>query len=451
MPETSDSLSTRIKRLARATTVIPNLSTAGYYDFRSQTITVNVATADVLAAWERSSTPLYDAREYLATALHELTHWLDHTSTVWGQQYLVHLHDAHWAFERQDPGEFWRVMRLENAVQRGPASGNGFYQYVDQPDAHGSASTWQWQLSAGLEFDATGRLNEQRPIPFISFNDRASERIVRVPITTLALLEANATWAEYVVRDQVLRTLPAPAQAVEREEVSRRAKQALYDPQLALYSAAAHLVANTQDLTAAFDAYRLASALSTLTLNLTPTLIQRLRVPVDVEARFGDRVGRMLANADHGFAFLLLALAAPRAAEFPDVGAWVGATVAAAGLPSLPGVQGAAARQMAQLVAQLPPDGPTRQRATALLQVGARNFATRGVAPAEPLTLTVRDAECPYVLPSVVLDDGEAVRFGGLPIVDTSLGIEESVTWANRYFKWAYEFSAACRPTPLAV
>lgn len=445
----TESLTSRIKRMARATTVIPNLTTAGYYDFRSQTITVNVATAERLETWARSQYPLLDAREFLATALHELTHWLDHTSTLWGQHYLVQLHDAHWAFERQDPHEFWRVMRLENAIQRGPAIGEGFYQIVDQPDAHGSAATWKWRLSAGLEFDAMGRLDEERPIPFISFDDPADRRVVRVPLTTLALLEANATWAEYVARDHIMRTLPADAYGVEREDASRRARSELYDPRLALYSAAAHLVANTQNITAAFDAYRLASALSTFTLNLPPAMMPQLRVPADVEATFGDRARRMLANGDHGFAFLLLTLAAPPFEDYGDVAAWVGATAHAAGLPSIPAVHGAVAREMAQLAGQLAAEGRTRRRAIALLQVGARNFAVRGVVPTEPLTLAVRESACLYTLPDVVLDDAAEVRVGGTPLPDPALGIPESVDWADEYFKWAYSFVAACRPNPL--
>ncbi len=448
MSHQPETLATRIKRLARATAVIPNLSTAGYYDFRSQTVTVNIATADRLAAWEQGAHPLLDAREFLATALHELTHWLDHTSTLWGQHYLVQLHDAHWAFEQQDPHEFWRVMRLENAIQRGPAIGEGFYQTVDQPEAHGSATTWKWRLSVGLEFDASGRLNEERPIPFISFDDRDDQRIVRVPLTVLALLEANATWAEYRAHELILRTLPPGAYEVEREPVARRAAQALYDPQLALYAAAAHLVANTQDLTAAFDAYRLASALATFTLNLPTTLMPRLRMPSEVEARFGDRAHRLLSNGDYGFAFLLLALAAPPFREYEDPAAWVGATAAAAGLPSIPAVHGAAKREMARLAAELVSTGPTRQRASALLRVGVRNFAVRGVVPAEPLTVAIRNADCPYLLPNVVLDDAAEVRVGGAPLDDASLGIAPSVDWADAYFRWAYTFSAACRPTP---
>ena len=73
--------------------LFPNLSVEGYYDFFSQAVFANALKLDDF----HSLKPLEDIRAHekvKGIIIHEVTHWLDHTSTLWGQTNLIDLYNA---------------------------------------------------------------------------------------------------------------------------------------------------------------------------------------------------------------------------------------------------------------------------------------------------------------------------------------------------------------------
>ena len=186
-------LSNTIKRLSGGNPLFSGARIAGFYEMMSQTITILSHDAPAIEGEQRAAEYPASAREFLTTSIHELTHWLDNTTTLWGQDLLVDTHNAISAFARHEEDNFWRVAALDNRLRREALS--DFYTVFDQAGAPpGDARRWKWQISCGLEYGVDGRTRADRPIIFVVFNDAKDRRIARVPLTVLSLLEANAVW-----------------------------------------------------------------------------------------------------------------------------------------------------------------------------------------------------------------------------------------------------------------
>ena len=440
----SSSFPKRVKRLATASRVFPNYRLAGFYEALSQTVTVLEADLARLEAWQRSPTALQDSREFLATAVHELTHWLDGTSTLWGQALLVRIHNAMSAWESGTEADLWQVLALHNQLNRGGRA--PYYAKVDQPGLVGSASTWKIGFSVGLEYGADGRPDPERPMVLVSFRDVHDARICRVPLTEMALLEANAMWAEGVTRSSILQAVPEAARAVDWAMTRNEWMRTIYTSDLAVYSAAVHLVAHFHGLTDAGAAFEVAGRLATLALNLPASAVERLAVPADVRAGWGARVDALLRMRDPGFVFFVLCHVAPRYEAGVDPQDWLEATLRAAGLPAGVELTTAAAHDRRRLRTSELRDGGWAARAEASLLIGLENFVNRGgVAPPRPLSPESLGAGSPFQLPPVVLSDESLAPLSARTIGHPLLEPLTSLRVATEYEAWADEFVNACR------
>jgi hypothetical protein len=436
-------LSVRLTRLANHNKLIPNLATLGSYDLLSQGVTVSCVTADQLGAFATSAHPISAAKDYWSTATHELAHWLDHTSSLWGQSSVIQVYNALDAFVQQRESGFWKVIELENARRRGRTA--TFYSTIDQPDAPiGAASSWRQDVSCGLAYGADGRPNSSEPIVFISFLDVSRKRIARVPLTPMALLEASATWSEYFTKMQIVRTLPKQYQAVEFTDLNKELMTALYSPRLGLYSAAAHLLARQLGITRADVAYECAAALSLLALNLPVDILGLLMIPEEIRGTWSGRWEVMLANGDRGFVFLLLCRAASPITPGMDVQLWLNNTVLAAGLPDLHEVERRVEMQLNDLPRTLQVnDSRLRDQAESVLKTGRSNATIRSIRLASPLSLDLQRGNPPLQLPPVVLGDGTLQVIAPNTITPV-MSIEEMADLAWKYDGWATEFADAC-------
>jgi hypothetical protein len=126
-------LADEIQALSGYGRVFPNVGRLGYYSPRSQVCTVRVADQPTYEAMREADEPLLTSWQFFSVCFHELTHWLDHVSTLWGQRNLVNVHNAFNAWLTQDEYEFWRVVQLEAEIRRGTLQ--SYYTVVDQPSA----------------------------------------------------------------------------------------------------------------------------------------------------------------------------------------------------------------------------------------------------------------------------------------------------------------------------
>ena len=143
----------------------PNLTADGKYEFLTQTVVANSVESQHLINFRQNPKDSYLLRKIYNVFVHEITHWLDHTSTLWGQNNLVTIYNAFNAFESQKEDELWRVIQLFSEVSR-----NHFADYyqVDGPAivSDWTKRPWRYKYSFGLQYGSDGRPRSDRP--FIS-------------------------------------------------------------------------------------------------------------------------------------------------------------------------------------------------------------------------------------------------------------------------------------------
>ncbi len=158
----------------------PNINTAGHYDFLSQTVCANsLVKTDISNLIGNPDIQI--TRRFYGIIIHEITHWLDHTSTLWGQKFLIDIFNAFNVRNNENIDEFWRIQKLFSDLSR--------IYFADYYTVNGSAANttwnkkpWRYELGSALQFDKDGKLSEQYPFLFTKFFTSDDELIKRVPL-----------------------------------------------------------------------------------------------------------------------------------------------------------------------------------------------------------------------------------------------------------------------------
>ncbi|MBD2717998.1 hypothetical protein [Synechococcus sp. FACHB-909] len=339
---------------------------------------------------------------FYSTCVHEFTHWLDHTSTLWGQRQLVLIYNAISAWTNQDEYDFYRIAIANSERHRARLALYYTEEYeVSQQDVQ--PTPWRYSYGSGLEFGIDGRPRADRPFVFTVFSNSNDQRIIRVPFSMFALTEATATYAEFKVKSQSLALLDDDSRLVEQIRLEQEFLQNLYDPKLVIYSMVTHCLANSIQVNDAFRAYEYSSALATLCLNLPKELFHNLLLPEEFNV-WGDRVQALKELSDPGFAFFAIAQQAPTYRSETSVELWLQEAVTRAGLPSLDSIESLAIARMKELDKDVI-KGIYADQANALLSIGRENFEQRGVWGRNVLSMENLYNKS-IVLPPVVLGDG---------------------------------------------
>jgi len=321
--------------------VFPAITTAGFYDSFSQYIELSTVSSDELRAAIQGANATAGVK-VLPLLAHEQQHWADHLSTLWGRRRLIRAMEAMEARDSNDPKQFWRIIDYLRAVEADYFS--TYYQTAEStPPSDGRTRPWRWQLTAGMRFNASGRLAVDRPIFFTRFDWPEGSPACRVPFSVSALLEARAMAAELSSHLFAASKLPNGAAQVEAALASKHQIDILYDPELAVYSAGAHLVGNIVGFGDAMLAFGIASQLAHVCLDLPSAFYEKLVVPDSFEP-WKERVRSAIASCDPGFAFLVLT---HHGAEIPvkDSTKWLEDTVRKGGLPSLAEIRFASTKE----------------------------------------------------------------------------------------------------------
>lgn len=198
-------------------------------------------------------------------AIHEYTHFVDASSTLWGLRHL----------------------KLLDAANRAPGNPLGeesfppakiFFDHVRSirwPDYYteqyglgdSSKRPWSAEITGGRVFDANGRVST-RPIVFVRFGDNSGKPLVRAPLSTVSVLEASAFGQELMFRMNLVSTLQEDARLVEMKEMTRQTLDYIYHQGLTEYSVCAHLFANRQVCPDAAVAFACVALLSRWSLNI---------------------------------------------------------------------------------------------------------------------------------------------------------------------------------------
>ena len=362
----------RIEALRKSRNFFPNISTIGEFRPHSQTLHFHYLDSHLLKM-DMAKSRIGGNRKNFEVLYHELTHWSDLVSTVWGQAYIAGLFDAYHAAESNDEYLFHKLIEQYDEDRR--ILFPKYYHVVDR-DAkpHSFSKRWRQELSSGMEFDATGRLNENQPIFFVSFSDHDDgRRIARQPLSVGALLETTATWAEIRAGISAIQMLDEEQRIVEIKLFENDRQAFVYNENLTVYTAPVHMLSNMSRATDLLEAYKLASILAHVALNLTPALIEDIVHPESFEP-FGNRCAAFVRSGNRGYAFAALAAHSRDISIEQSVENWLNVILQRANLPSLEQIRYLAFQFLDTLSRSLPVRNAMDGTRDILLAVGRDRF-----------------------------------------------------------------------------
>ena len=435
-----------------AHTRILQLDVLGSFDFYTQIVSLDAVESTQFeelirdAMGDDPERPLsleqFQTREAVLPLLaHELTHFIDATATLWGMRHLSLLDAAYSAMVRGEEAYFHPLKTLHDHVRmlRLPQ------YYTTQGPARNAARPWQYQVSLGRRYSATGHVNMTTSITFCRFQCAQGELLVRSPLSPISLLETSAMAQEMMIRASLLGRLNAEAAIVESADFSRRTLQYLYNRDLTEYSVCAHLVANHQQASDALLTFFLSGTIARWVLNAPARAFEH----VAERALLGRIVG---AAENHPY---VAALREGIRAE--DLGALYYAIVAA--LPEAAWRQGAAVQPAveASLAAlTLEPDTVARWRREDMAELAARVAASacpalRQLAAAglsNQAHMTPYDVALPFAkldLPQVLFGDMQYRHAIGNPTLSLAqIDPEIAFGQLHRLERYAANFAEAC-------
>jgi hypothetical protein len=288
----------------------PNVETVGYFDFFNQLVTLNAFDKESVSNMQKASSAqalsvneTRHLRSFASTAQHELTHWLDLSSTIWGIKLLISLYSSQRTFfiEKQESKfveikAFGRSMQLITYPK---------YYNEEHPKTSEHPKPWRYQFSSGQLFDRNGKLADE-PILFTNFANGNNEKFVRYPICTGAVLEGAALAQEFLIDLLLNERLDENTKLVEERVVEREWMDRLYHRDLLIYSTTPHLVSNSLKIPDVHRTLKVTAVLSRFVLNFPTILFPALKVDGGKYQIWGNRPSRAMANENRAFLFFLL-------------------------------------------------------------------------------------------------------------------------------------------------
>ncbi|MBD1912852.1 hypothetical protein [Leptolyngbya sp. FACHB-8] len=399
----------------------PNLTADGRYEFLTQTVFANSVEMKDFVELYKDPKNVILIRKIWSVIIHEITHWLDHTSTLWGQNNLVSIYNAFNAFYVQDEEELWRIIKLFSEISRNNCED---YYRVNGPAIHSNSwrrVPWKYEYSFGLQYGSDGRLRSDRPFLTTRFKSFEDSLISRVPLSIVSLMETIATAAEFeleytIIFPELEKQLDADQLLVESQLFQSMCIEKIYNPELTAYSVATHCLANFMEIQDIGLAYRLSSALASLCLNLPSQVFSQLKLPKDFKEqqplsihRFIDeRASQLLSGKDRSFAFFVLAQYAS-SDNVSNLYEWLESVVTSAGLPPIPELQSMVVSEM-EVIEQEMLNGPLTGRLRGILEIGRQNFMKRGMSGNHLICLeSLFSKKKELKLPPILLGDDQVI------------------------------------------
>lgn len=356
----------------------PNLEQEAEYNQLFQIIQFNYISEPEFSKIQSEG---IDETNYLTagTIRHELTHYWDHIGTLWGQKNLILLFNALNAYATGNIEEYWRIKTLHQQCRRDVFS--PYYTEVYKEHQGTFNQPWTTKVSSGVRFDANGKVDYQLPLLFVRCYKSDGTELARTPLCVASLLETNAVFEEYKLKSAFISQLDGEKSKNENELLHGDIESFFYATDLALYNVAAHLVAKTHGLTDAIEIYRLASALSSISLNLPDESINGIRIKVLFDEKLDERLRAMADNGDRGFAYYRLN--ENLADQFRGEPYSIHHVLEASGLPDFDALELKIIEIMTLNAREITP-GPFNWLGQMLLNYGTRLFTKRGIDGQKP-------------------------------------------------------------------
>jgi hypothetical protein len=254
----------------------------------------------------------YDCSKIIMPLLvHEYTHFIDSTSTLWGMRHLMLMNAAYMAnniFGGSEAG-FFAAKRFHDHVRllRLPK----YYTLVN--DKIGNSRDWKFDITIGKRFSSAG-VSTTWPILFVWFKNGGNGPLARSPISTISILEASAMSQEALTRTRLIGNTADDFRAVEAKVYLEEMLDYLYSHNLTEYSVCVHMVAANLGCKDVVGAFQICALLTKFVLNFPLAAFQKLAESCDISSVLEIPRGHPtvksfrtgLKNGDLGMLFYLL-------------------------------------------------------------------------------------------------------------------------------------------------
>ncbi len=294
---------------------LPNYTAAGSYCFFSQCIQLNtleykdfLSFIDIKKPYDEA---YKDILKFGPLLSHEVKHWYDAHSTLWGLKLLKDiycrrndLYEAEMSGISTKLPHFFRQKELYDRIE-----------YIKLPEYYSTVNSkanttkpWKYEFSAGIMFSKCGKPSD-RSVFFTRFTNADGELIARVPFSLCSLLESSAVAQELNGKVRAIAMLDDPvSKKIESNNLSKSITDELYNENLVEYSVVAHKISNSFDISDVLESYNIAAKLTRLILNLTNDVIILLDPEAMLLPKFEAFVipyKNALKHIDHGAIFSL--------------------------------------------------------------------------------------------------------------------------------------------------
>lgn len=286
--------------------LFPNTSTVAYYSPFGQHIVLNSIEEK---QYEKVIKDFYNPKNLSAikTISHELRHWRDHHTTLWGVNNLVDIYNAINARLINRPENFHYISSFIINAKKSDLT-EYYHTMLNSYDVKKNGLLWKWNLSIGSRFDHDGRINHNKPIPFVKFLNPENDKLLsRTPLSNSSLLETNAIYEEIKITIEILNKLDKDELLVETKLMETEYFKWLYNHEFTLYSTVAHLISSTTGLKDIVSTFNISNEVSNLLLNLPENLYGE--IPINSYLKeFGEKNTLLNSQKDNGHTFLNLIL-----------------------------------------------------------------------------------------------------------------------------------------------
>lgn len=432
--------------------IFPKLSPVGLYSEYFLTPFIRIFDSRQASNFMLSELTLSRAIWFHRIYIHELSHWFEHSSTLWGQKHAVGWFNAIHSRKSEDMGQFWRI--VEFAVKARRALSTKYYEKVYE-------DTWQDRAKdsmkmvmdegVGWHFGFQGIIQNNYPILLALFKDHQSQALCRLPLCVSSMLEAQATYCEHALLSWVCICRGSFSRQSDSENerlmnaICAETEALIHDPRRLIYSVVAHYVSNHSGNTDFLSIFKLCYCICRICLNLPDRLYDALRLPDIQFFQWNTRVADLFKiKRDPAYAFICLVSAGQNHAV-NDVFCWIENALRKAGLPTLAEIEKEVNAEMAQLRESLIP-GEEHAIAERFLDAGMYNFECSGILGTSLINEVYGGSKA--ILPTVFCSDGNGVSPPSRAFLGTKTTLD-FIRRVKRYRDIINEFLLGCCVSPL--
>lgn len=256
-----------------------NISTIASYSLISQTMNftdLSKRSLDELMNQLNKKEFELETADNAAKIVHETSHYFDNLATLSGQTLLVKTYDA--LSELIPPSSKESFPFIEDYFNTFHSWNRKDFTEIRDVYTEPIFGNWSYRLESQRHVDI---FDNELSFSFMSANFKyLGNTVAKIPFSMEALWETNAMWAETMYRIYAV-TLSKndDAKVVEAYRIQQNYQDYVYNPQLLVYSIAAHFVSSFLQTGDYIRTFMISKALTSIALNLPFDYYDKIKKP----------------------------------------------------------------------------------------------------------------------------------------------------------------------------